>query len=537
MFYMSYRTAKRQPLNDSNAKRGLFWWWYADNIDNFNMKSFYSPYLRNARLDWQSIVIRPWHSLFASLTAWVYPKGIGSYLRAVPANDVMVIRHNQDATHKLVTLTTAWVVTPIATAALITSDNRMVFSNVWDAIYCMNGADAFGMLSNTTYSNPATVPVSFTPSFGVKFNSSHRVSWSSSTPNRVFKSVGDTYGDFTNAGSDTFDFGEPITGLATVAEALFYFTKNTIAITNSNDITDTAGAYTYSNRNLQVKEWATNHKCIVWVGNEIYYVTSSNTICKIQRGQNVYGFETVDVSHRAYTGITKLMDNLDHDQSTAFGYFLPDKNLVKRHFKSLWSSINDIVVIYDLTKDAFLVDTSKYFFDGIEFKDSNYTISMVEGKVFLDEYGQDDEDAPIPFVYRTKEFYLSDPTFKKVVWEARTLLDINELAALKQEIRCDWWLTDSKTVDRDNVPWTLTGGIGTEAMWEFALGTDWSNASSWRDSDYHEIDILRTKGNLNKLCKKVQFRYTNGTLAGKVRLKNITAKHEVKDPLVTNLSE
>lgn len=84
-----------------------------------------------------------------------------------------------------------------------------------------------------------------------------------------------------------------------------------------------------------------------------------------------------------------------------------------------------------------MVDTSKYFFDGIEFKDSNYTISMVEGKVFLDEYGQDDEDAPIPFVYRTKEFYLSDPTFKKVVWEARTLLDINELAALKQEIRCD----------------------------------------------------------------------------------------------------
>jgi len=31
---------------------------------------------------------------------------------------------------------------------------------------------------------------------------------------------------------------------------------------------------------------------------------------------------------------------------------------------------------------------------------------MVEPKVYTDEYGQDDEDAPIPFEYWTKEFYL-----------------------------------------------------------------------------------------------------------------------------------
>lgn len=162
---------------------------------------------------------------------------------------------------------------------------------------------------------------------------------------------------------------------------------------------------------------------------------------------------------------------------------------------------------------------------------------MVEWKVYLDEYGQDDEDAPIPFVYRTKEFYLSDPTFKKVLWEVRTLIDINELASLTQEIWCDWGKVDTKTIDRDSVPWELTWGIGIDAMWEHAIGTDWSSASSTRDSDYVEMDILRTKGNLNKLCKKVQFRYTNGTLAGKVRLKNITAKWEVKDPSVTNLTE
>lgn len=532
---MSYRTAKRQPINTSD-KRWLFSGWYVDNIDNFNIASYYSPYLRNCRLDWQSIVIRPWHSLFASLTAWAYPKGIWSYLRTLSTNDVMVVRHNQASTKKLVTITEWWVITEITTGANILSNNRMTFSNVWDVIYCMNGSDWFGKLNGTTYTKPSTGISWFAPAFGVKFNSSHWVSWYAAYPNRVYKSVWDNYEDFNGAWSDTFDFWEPITGLATVSEALFYFTKNTIAITNTSDVTDTAWVFTYSNRNLQVKEWATNHACIIWVGNEIYYVTSSNTINKIQRWANVYGFETLDVSHRPYTGISKIMDSLDPDQSTARGYFLPDKNLIKRHFKTLWSAINDIVIIYDITKDAFLVDTSKYFFDWIEFKGKNYTVSMVEGKVFLDEYWQDDEDSPIPFVYWTKEFYLSDPTFKKILRETRTLIDINELAWLVQEIRCDWWKIDTKTIDWDSVPWELKWGIGTQAIWEFAIGTEWSVSSSWRDSDYVEVDILRTKGALNKMCKKVQFRFTNGTLAGKVRLKNITVKHELKDPNTTNLT-
>lgn len=62
------------------------------------------------------------------------------------------------------------------------------------------------------------------------------------------------YGDFSNIGSDTFTFAEPITGLAATAEALFYFTKNTVAVTNTSDITDTGGILSYTNRKLQVTE-------------------------------------------------------------------------------------------------------------------------------------------------------------------------------------------------------------------------------------------------------------------------------------------
>ena len=48
--------------------------------------------------------------------------------------------------------------------------------------------------------------------------------------------------------------------------------------------------------------------------------------------------------------------------------------------------------------------------------------------------------------YRTKEFYISDPTYKKIFRESRTLLDVNLLANVTQEIWIDGGLADTKTL-------------------------------------------------------------------------------------------
>jgi hypothetical protein len=39
--------------------------------------------------------------------------------------------------------------------------------------------------------------------------------------------------------------------------------------------------------------------------------------------------------------------------------------------------------------------------------------------------------------YRTKEFYITEPSLKKLLRESRTTLDINELAELEQSIWLD----------------------------------------------------------------------------------------------------
>lgn len=374
-----------------------------------------------------------------------------------------------------------------------------------------------------------TIYTWFAPAFWVVFNGCLRVSWRSYWANTVYKSVANKYTDFIGAWNDRFTFPEQITGLATTGQALFYFTPNTISVTGFNDVVDNAGSLTFNNRPLQVKEWAVNNASIVTAGTAVYYVTTSNAINKIVQWQNVYWFEVMDMSERKYAGIGKIMSTLDRDQSDCFWYFLPVEMLIKRHFKSQGATFNDICIVYDITKDIFLVDSQKYFYWGEYFKWKNYTISMIEPKVFQDEYSNDDEGSAIPFEYHTKEFYYWDPTIKKILRESRTLLDMNELATPRQEIWIDGVAVDEKTLDSDNIA-TLTWGIGTQTVGEEAIG------AGTFDDDMEETYILRTKGNLNKKWRKIQWRFVNSVVGSKLKLKSINAKVEVLDPLTTSLT-
>lgn len=127
---------------------------------------------------------------------------------------------------------------------------------------------------------------------------------------------------------------------------------------------------------------------------------------KLARQTYVQGFEAVELSDRPYEGVSTLMSTLDSDQSQCFGYYYSPSNLIKWHFKSNGSTFNDVCVVYDINKDAFFVDTQKYFYAGTMFQGKAYTVSMIEPKVYQDEVNADDEDSPIDFEYRTKEFDL-----------------------------------------------------------------------------------------------------------------------------------
>lgn len=275
---------------------------------------------------------------------------------------------------------------------------------------------------------------SFSPSFSVVFNSSHFVSGWSVMPNVVFKSVGDQYHNFTGAGSDQFTFKEQVTGLSATSQSLFYYTPNTISVTDSTDITETSGVFSYATRPLSAQDGTLWHDLIITKGSSTKFVSTSLSINEIVRGQSVYGFEVVELSDRKYEGITKTMQSLNNDQSMAFGLAYPNENILKRFMVTNDGVYPDICIVFDEIAGRFEIDNQKYFYGGVYHDQKSYTISAIEPKVYQDEYGNTDEDVGIPFVYRTKYYYIGSVTQKKILWETRTTLDINELAVVTQEI-------------------------------------------------------------------------------------------------------
>lgn len=174
-------------------------------------------------------------------------------------------------------------------------------------------------------------------------------------------------------------------------------------------------------------------------------------------------YDVSELSHRANRGITKTMDTLDSDQTGGFCYVVPELQIIKWHLKTRGSTFNDICIIYNTEYDEFMVDDHKVFYGGVNYKTKNFTISQVEPKIYLDEYGYTDDDSPIQFRYDTKVMNFGEPTINKCLWMTRTYLGINVLAEVYQNIYANGGLVDRKLIDNNTIP-QVKDGIGTEPV-------------------------------------------------------------------------
>jgi len=185
-----------------------------------------------------------------------------------------------------------------------------------------------------------------------------------------------------------------------------------------------------------------------------------------------------------------------------------------------------------------MIDTNRFFYDGVNFKGKNYTISWVEAKVFRDEYSNDDQGSIIPFVYETKQYYISGGTFKNTLRESRTLLDMNTIAEVKQDIDIDWAIIDSKTIDNATITATtesIETWIGTQEIGLYSIWMEWPQTTSFEDS-MNEVIILRTKWALNRKWRKIKRRRTMNSVGWRIRLKEVTPRLETLPPRATPLT-
>lgn len=463
----------------------VFYGGIVDNSESNVIPYHNSPFARNFRVSSGWILIRPWYYNFTSLTGTgTKPFGITSYVQSDTTASLLA-GYKNDSTHYLVRIASNWSQTPILTNSDITSENRMNFMNANSYVYCMNGVDTYGKLAWSTYTVPSSGIANFKPAFWVYYSNCGWVSWSPASPTTLYKSVATNLDDYNSTWADKFTFPYPVTWLGVNQQSLYVFTRYSIDVFNS--ATSTA----WVSKPLEATEWCTNHNLIVSIGKWIFYVSPSNKIRQITP-TSFWMYDFSELSHRAYNGITKTMESLDVDQSKAFWYAIPWKQIICWHMKTAGASYNDIVITYHYEYDEWMVDTNKSFSMGTLQNSVPYTISAINNSVYLDEDGTTDDDAPIQFRYDTKWVDLWEPTIMKTLWHSRLYVKINPNGKLYQRIYADWSLIDEHLIDSSEIPQSVTG-IATLPIATYAIGTEWGNDIMYNLTIVRDKWLVRVK--------------------------------------------
>lgn len=527
-----FNNSKYLQLWKGKDNKPVFWGGIITSIEAYELTDGDSPDLLNARIKWKDTVIRNGFILLWEVLGWLWkhPTWIWWYTSALWTDDHLLVAYKQAADEYLVRVDEDGTQTPINTWTDITVEARTNLTTVWWITYITNWVDIIWKYNGTVYAALTTLILAdFSPSFTVLFDGAIWAWWWSENPDTVYKTVKWDWDDYTWSWSDEYsNFWDNIVWLAATMQSLFYFTNYSAWVTDKNDIDTSSWVATYNQRPLLLQEWSVNHNSIVSAGRYLFFVTPSNKIKIITRSQEQ--FDADDLSHTNYSWIQSIMDNLDENQIDSFGYFVPEQNIVKWHFKSKWRTYNDVCVIYDLNHKCFLRDSQKFFYAWINFKKKYYTVSMLEDKVYRDEFSFTDDGVPIWFKRFSKEFTTWWPTFKQELYQARRLLSINRLAIVTEKIFLDGNLIQTETFD-----WTKIinpDGIWTYPIWTSEIWVDWDKLWSEKEFDISKDQQVTEKSMLSVRWYKIKILWECSTLWARLSLKDYDLRVEWLNELI-----
>ena len=553
MYSMSYDTAKRQNMW---GKKPVFSGWMVDNVDAKDIADNQSPSISNCRIINWNIEKRSWRKFFvesitgsnewwtaptslppASLTTLVvsneWYQRIFARLNISEKREIFSFDENADCHLPSTWLCVKWGISHItkwATDAWMWDNLDTHFIAIGNNVYFFSKDIDMWKIAWWT-ATTATYPTTWLTkklAFSEVFNSSHRAAWWE-WENIVYKSVADSYEDFSGTWSDNFTFKTMITWLKANNQALFIFTATSISVIWKNDIVDTSWTVSYITRELEVKEWAIHNKSIVTVWNNLYFITPSNKIKIVAPWWWDIWFDTIDLSHKEWAWIADFLDALPNHQSSVTWYYAEKQWLIKRFFKKeRTDDYNNVCVIYNVNTWKFVTDDLEHvpttwwasmswvnyiswaaLWTATSNWDEVYFYTEEDTWQYVDDLSET-TDRDIWFEYRTKKRDMWAEWFKKLFWEIRTETEIDATdSELYQYTYIDWTLVDTKVIDTTVLASWLT----------------------W----YQPVQIMRTKWNLNRKWNYIQLKFTSDVWA--VRLRNINMKSEMLPAIATSLTK
>lgn len=253
--------------------------------------------------------------------------------------------------------------------------------------------------------------------------------------------------DWTGSGSDALLCPRDILSLVTTLSRIFIFQDGRIDWIDKSSYVTIGGAAAFFRNPLAIGDRVASKDCAVAAGDKLFYMTDRRRIRTVNYALGVDQPEVGDLSEDPEVGIQLWLDNnLHSDQSSAFGWYDQGNKQVKFHVRGKDSSVNNLVVIWDMVAKTFLVDDNKLFGAGANHLGLQYAGSSITGDLYQDETGGDDDGQKISGYRQSAPIFLGANSTNKIWGGAKTSGTIGTNSSCAQLL-----MVDGKSVDQSTI--------------------------------------------------------------------------------------
>lgn len=502
-----------------------------DSFGNNNMPTENTPDCRNIRLQNWSSTIRKGFSTIVANSAWTYIRGI------VSNSNLFVVRNKQFSQVDISagTYTDKWAVS--------TTDKDVNFVTYWTNTIILNWEDYPYVWDGTNISQlgAGNIEADANPLFWTVFADFTVVAGTWTKSNNIYISkpitasdITDAY-DWADATADIRSMKSDVLGLVGTLNRLYVFCDASIEYMDRSTTATVGWSTVFYTKPIAEGDKLASYRSIVAAWEKIFFLTQDKKIKTLNYVQWVAELAVGEISDQDWRSISLFMEGLDADQSESMWYLHRGENIIKRHLKTESAKFNDVILVYDLTSQTFLVDDNKFFSCVTEHNRKYYTGSHINSDLTEDEVDYDDDDSWTPRYRWTKKMFLGDPLVKKrfrgvwLNWQINTVWEINI------EVFIDGfkeWVTETITWSWTS-PWVLwTGVIAGAAIADEAISGDPIQPSILNLVDFNK---KIGKGKIKRKWKYIQIKLSGNAVSSRISLDSLSI--DVKSVWDVNISD
>jgi len=193
---------------------------------------------------------------------------------------------------------------------------------------------------------------------------------------------------------------------------LFIFTQNTIEYVGKDSLASIWSTFSFYSSPIGDWDQLLNRNCVASANDKVFYLTKDFTIKSLNYVQGTIDPAIWQLSDRPLLSIKNFLETqLNDTQTSAFCIRKDDK--IEWHLRSYNSVINDIVVVYDITNDSWLIDNDKFYSCMVKYDAKYYAWSYLNSNIILDDFEYSNDIIWIPFRYDTVAVSFGNPLLRK----------------------------------------------------------------------------------------------------------------------------